>query len=369
MVAAGASGPGRAVELRSDTFTLPTAEMLDAMVRAPLGDDVYGEDPTVNALEQRAADLLGKAAAIFMPSGTMANLAALMAHCPRGAKVIVGEDSDIYVYEAGGASVCGGITYHPLPNQPDGTLALHDIEAAFPLDPTDPQFALPALICLENPQNHTGGRVLPLEYLAGVRDLADRRGVKVHLDGARIFNAAVASGVPASTIAAYADSVQFCLSKGLSAPVGSMVVGDAAFIARVRRIRKMLGGGMRQSGVLAAAGLVSLDTIVPRLHEDHATARRLAEGLARVPGIDLDPRPVQINMVFFRLADPHADLGEFIERVAAHGVRVAELGKGRVRCVTHLGITPADIDRAVDVMAKVLAEEMTAEPMRSGAHA
>jgi threonine aldolase len=339
------------------------------MVRAPVGDDVYGEDPTVNALEQRAAELLGKAAAIFMPSGTMANLSSLMAHCPRGAKVIVGEDSDIYVYEAGGASVCGGITYHPLHNQADGTLSLDDLESAFPLDPDDPQFAPPALICLENPQNHTGGRVLPLDYLADVRDLAARRGVKVHIDGARIFNAAVAAGVPASTIAAYADSVQFCLSKGLSSPVGSMVAGDADFIARVRRIRKMLGGGMRQAGLLAAAGLISLNEVVPRLHEDHATARRLAEGLAEVPGIELDTRPLHINMVFFRLADPHADLGAFIDRVAAHGVRVAELGKGRVRCVTHLGVTPDDIDRAVDVIRKAVSEDMTAEPMMMGAHA
>jgi threonine aldolase len=345
----------RQVELRSDTFTLPTSRMLDAMARAPLGDDVYAEDPTVNALEKRAADLLGKEAACLMPSGTMANLASLMAHCPRGAKAIVGEDSDIYVYEAGGASVCGSIVLHPIPNQPDGTLRLADLEAAFPLDPQDPQFALPAVICLENPQNHCGGRVLALDYLASVRALADRRGVALHMDGARLFNAALACGVPAAKVAAYADSVQFCLSKGLSAPIGSMVAGDAAFVARVRRIRKMLGGGMRQAGVVAAAGLISLSHMTGRLWEDHANAERLAQRLSQVPGVELDPRPIQINMVFFRLRQPGPSLGTFLARAAEHGVRLAELGEGRIRCVTHAGVTAADIDYAAGVIETILA--------------
>jgi threonine aldolase len=343
------------VELRSDTFTLPTTPMLDAMTRAPLGDDVYGEDPTVNALEGRAADMLGKGAACFMPSGTMANLASLMAHCPRGAKAIVGEDSDIYVYEAGGASVCGGIVLHPIPNQPDGTLLLADIEAAFPLDPSDPQFALPAVICLENPQNHCGGRVLTLEYLAAVRALAARRGVAVHIDGARLFNAALACGVTAAELASHADSVQFCLSKGLAAPVGSMVAGDRAFVASARRVRKMLGGGMRQAGVVAAAGIVSLDHMVGRLAEDHDNAKRLAAGLARIPGIEPDPRPVQINMVFFRLREPGMSIAQFISRAAGAGIRVAELGQGRIRAVTHVGVSAADIDHAVRVIGTILA--------------
>jgi threonine aldolase len=329
--------------------------MLEAMRRAPLGDDVYGEDPTVNALERRAAQILGKAAACFMPSGTMANLASLMAHCPRGAKAIVGEDSDIYVYEAGGASVCGGIVLHPVPNEPDGTMSLEKLEAAFPVDAADPQFARPAVICLENPQNHCGGRVLPVTYLAAVRDLATRRGVAVHIDGARMFNAALAGGVTAGDLATYADSAQFCLSKGLSAPVGSMVVADAAFVASVRRIRKMLGGGMRQAGVLAAAGLVALEHMSQRLGEDHANAARLASGLAGIAGIELDPRPIQINMVFFRLRGTRISTEELVTRAGEHGVRLAELGKGRIRCVTHVDVTAADIDRAVSVIEHVLA--------------
>lgn len=291
------------IELRSDTFTLPTARMREAMLGAQLGDDVYGEDPTVRALEERAADLLGKAAACLLPSGTMANLAAIMTHCPRGSKILVGAESDIYVYEAHGASVVGGIGYEPLPNQADGRILLTDLAAGFPPDPEDPQFALPGLICLENTQNRCGGVVLPSEYLAEVRAFADGHGLPVHMDGARIFNAAVAAGTPVSEITRYADSVQFCLSKGLSAPIGSIVAGSAEFIRGVRRVRKMLGGGMRQAGIIAAAGLVALEE-TDRLAEDHANARLLAEGLAGVAGIELDPAVVQTNIVMFRVTDP-----------------------------------------------------------------
>jgi threonine aldolase len=354
-VFAGGSGPVRQVELRSDTFTLPTLQMRETMAVAALGDDVYGEDPTVNALERRAAELLGKEAACLMPSGTMCNLAALLVHCPRGSKAIVGEESDIYRYEAGGAAVCGGVSYHPVPNQPDGTLRLADLEAAFPPDPFDPQFAVPAVICLENPQNHCGGRVLPPAYLADVGALARVHGVPVHLDGARIFNAAAALGVAAAELAGHADSVQFCLSKGLSAPVGSMVVGDRGFIASVRRTRKMLGGGMRQAGVLAAAGLVALDRMVGRLAEDHANARRLAAGLAGVRGITVDPRPVEINMVFFRLDGAPVTVEQLIARAAAAGVRLAELGTGRIRCVTHAGVSAEDVEHAIRVVDAIVA--------------
>jgi threonine aldolase len=350
------TGRRRRVELRSDTFTLPTAQMLAAMAQTELGDDVYGEDPTVNALEARAAALLGKQAGCLVPSGTMGNLASIMTHCPRGAKVIVGAESDIYIYEAGGASVCGGVTYHPVPNQPDGTLAVADIEAAFPDDPGDPQFAVPALICLENPQNHAGGQVLPLEYLEQVRALASTRGVPIHLDGSRIFNAAVAAGTDPAVLASCADSVQLCLSKGLCAPVGSVVVGDHAFICGVRRVRKMLGGGMRQAGVLAAPGMIALDSMTARLTDDHANAARLAAGLAAMDGVDLDPRPVRINMVFFRLRPPHRS-DVFIARAAEQGVAVAELGRGRIRCVTHADVTAGDIDHALTVFAGVLSDQ------------
>jgi threonine aldolase len=211
--------------------------------------------------------------------------------------MIVGAESDIYVYEAAGASVCAGVAYHPVANQPDGTLSVADIEAAFPDDPGDPQFSLPSLICLENAQNHCGGRVLPLGYYVEVQALARDRGVPIHLDGSRIFNAALALGVKAADIAAYADSVQFCLSKELAAPAGSMVAGDQRFVEGVRRVRKLLGGGMRQVGVLAAAGLVALDRMTGRLGEDHANAHRLTAGLARLEGVELDRRPVDINMV------------------------------------------------------------------------
>ncbi|MCX4816911.1 aminotransferase class I/II-fold pyridoxal phosphate-dependent enzyme [Streptomyces sp. NBC_01239] len=346
------AAPAPVVELRSDTFTLPTPRMLTEMTRAPLGDDVYGEDPTARELEELAARLLGMEDACFMPSGTMGNLAALLAHCPRGTKALTGAESDIYVYEAGGASYCGGVIVEPVPNRTDGTMALADLEAGFPEDPEDPQFALPAVLCVENPQNRCGGRVLPLEYLAKVRALARSRGVAVHLDGARLFNAALVLGVPVHVIAGYADSVQFCLSKGLSAPVGSMVAGSAEFVRSVRRIRKMLGGGMRQAGVLAAAGLVALREMTLRLGDDHATARRLAEGLAALPGVVVEP--VETNMVFFRVDVPGLTQARFIERAWEEGVRLAELGHGRIRAVTHAGVDDADVDRALAVFQELL---------------
>ncbi|MGN9909278.1 GntG family PLP-dependent aldolase [Phytohabitans sp. LJ34] len=351
------------VELRSDTFTLPTPEMLRAMSTAELGDDVYGEDPTVRALEELSAELLGKRAACFMPTGTMANLASILTHCPRGSKVVVGEDSDIYVYEAGGASVCGGVVYHPVPNRPDGTMDLAAIEAAFPPDESDPQFALPALICVENPQNHSGSHVLPMSYLAAVAELAREKGLPVHLDGARVFNAALAIGVDPAEIAGHADSVQFCLSKGLGAPAGSMVVGTETFVGGVRRIRKLLGGGMRQSGVLAAAGIVALRER-DRLREDHATARRLAEGLAAIPGIEVEPAEPRTNMVFFH-AEGLANR-ELLAAAAAGGVAIAELGT-RIRAVTHRGVSIADVDYTVEVIRRACAEGSgkKTEPTRS----
>jgi threonine aldolase len=341
------------IELRSDTFTLPTPEMLAAMTSAPLGDDVYGEDPTVNALEELAADTLSKAAACLMPSGTMANLASLMAHASRGAKVLVGDESDIYIYEAGGASVCGGLVYEPIPTQSDGNLRIADLAAAIPEDLDDPQFARPEVLCLENTHNRCGGVILPAEYTWQVRQFADERGLKVHLDGARIFNAAVAAGVTAGDIARDADSVQFCLSKGLGAPIGSVVAGSAEFVAKARRIRKMLGGGMRQAGVIAAAGIVAINR-ADRLTVDHANANRLARGLASISGIDVDPAEVQTNIVMFRVTDPAFSLNGFLGSARDLGVALAELGHGRVRAVTHSGVSADDIDEAVAVVGKVL---------------
>ncbi|MFI9123657.1 GntG family PLP-dependent aldolase [Streptomyces bikiniensis] len=341
------------IELRSDTFTLPTPSMIRAMAEAPLGDDVYGEDPTANRLEELAAITLGKEAACFMPSGTMANLTSIMAHAPRGSKVLVGNEADIYIYEAGGASVCGGIVYEPIPTQADGRLLISDLERGFPDDPDDPQFAVPALICLENTHNRCGGAILPQDYLREVREFADTRGIPVHMDGARIFNAAVGAGTPVAEIAQYADSVQFCLSKGLSAPIGSMVVGSAAFIATVRRLRKMLGGGMRQVGVVAAAGILAIDEAAG-LAEDHRRARLLAEGMSRLEGIEVALAEVQTNIVMFRVTDPRFTWKTFAAIAHEEGLAVAELGHGRLRAVLHRGLDDTDITKALDIIERIL---------------
>ncbi|MDN8590637.1 low-specificity L-threonine aldolase [Chryseobacterium mucoviscidosis] len=343
------------IELRSDTFTLPTPEMLEAMVQAELGDDVYGEDLTVKKLELKAAEMLGKEAAIFMPSGTMANLASIMAHCPRGSKVLVGDESDIYIYEAAGASVCGGIMYEPIRTQADGRLDLEDLQKAIPRDPEDPQFALPGLLCLENPHNRMGGRILPLSYLEDIRAFAKEHQIPVHMDGARIWNASVAMGIPAAVIADYAESLQFCLSKGLSAPIGSMVVGSETFIQKVYRIRKMLGGGMRQAGIVAAAGLVSLNKMVSRLAVDHSNAKRLAEGLSSIPGIACEPQTVETNIVFFRVTDPRFTWQSFVQKLHQKGVHVDELGHGRIRAVTHVGVNSQQIEEVLHHIRDTLA--------------
>ena len=344
------------IEMRSDTFTLPTEQMLSTMAQAALGDDVYGEDPTVNRLEELAAGSVGKSAACLMPSGTMANLAALLAHVPRGGKALVGNESDIYLYEAGGASVCGGIMYEPIPTRPDGTLALDDLAAAFPPDQGDPQFALPELICVENTHNRMGGRVLSHAYLAELNRVAAEYGIPVHMDGARIFNAAVATGVAAESIAAHADSVQFCLSKGLSAPIGSILAGETGFILRARRIRKMLGGGMRQAGVFAAAGIVALTSMIDRLAEDHEHAAQLARGLADVDGIEVDPRTVTTNIVLFRVSAEGLDENRFLRAASQRGLAMAEFGHGRIRAVTHRGLSSTDISDALAIVADVVRE-------------
>jgi len=348
------------IELRSDTFTLPTAEMRQAMVTAPLGDDVYGEDPTVNLLEEHAADLLGKDEGCLMPSGTMANLTAILSWTPRGGRVLVGDRTDVYCFEAGGASVLGGAVYNPLPNQPDGLIRLADLEREFVDD--DTQIAPVSLICLEDTQCQCGGAVLPFDHLEAVRDLAAAHGVPVHLDGARIFNAAVAMRRPVAEIAGYADTVQFCLSKGLCAPIGSIVVGPRDAMRRVRRLRKMLGGGMRQAGVIAAAGLVALTEMVDRLADDHATAARLAAGLAALPGLEVQAPAT--NIVMFEVVDERLDQASFVAAVREAGVAVLALGPERIRAVTHAGIRDEDVDRAIEAFGSVLAG---VRPVGSGA--
>lgn len=342
------------IELRSDTFTLPTDDMRRAMITAALGDDVYGEDPTTAELERRAAEQIGQEAACLMPSGTMANLCALLAHAPRGSAVLAGHLSDIHHFEAGGISVLGGAVLRPVRNLPDGTLDPDELRAELSLDRSDPQFALPSTICLETTHNMCGGVPLEIGYLKAVRGLTDRESLALHLDGARVFNAALALGVPVSDIGREAHSVQFCLSKGLGAPIGSVVAGSTGFVDRVRRLRKLLGGGMRQTGVLAAAGLVALDTAEERLTADHRHARRFAELISAAPGVEV-LAPPRTNIVFFRVFDGGCH-DRFLLRCERRGVAVAELGARRVRAVFHHGVSGADVEAAAAVVAAVVAE-------------
>ncbi len=325
------------IDLRSDTVTHPTPAMRDAMANAEVGDDVFGEDPTVGRLETMAAELMGKDAAVFVPSGTMGNLASLLAHCQRGDEAIVGSEAHVLHYEGGGAAALGAIGLRTVPNDSHGMLDLDALEAT--IRGKNIHFPHSALVCLENTHNRCNGGVLTLEETAEVARLAHRHNLAVHLDGARIFNAAVALGVPASALTADVDSVTFCFSKGLSAPVGSVICGTSEFIARARKARKMLGGGMRQAGVIAAAAIVALETMVERLAEDHEHARLLADGLAQTPGVHLDPANVQSNIVIFDVDDGVA----FQRRLRELGVLTTAFGPSRLRMVPHYGITRQDI--------------------------
>ena len=335
----------RYIDLRSDTVTQPTDAMRQAMLHAEVGDDVYGEDPGVNALEAFGARLLGKQAALFVPSGTMSNLLAVMSHCQRGEGAILGNAAHIYRYEAQGSAVLGSVALQPLPMQRDGTLAFDDIRAA--LAPDDAHFVQTRLICLENTHN---GKVLPLSYLQEMGAFVAERGLKLHLDGARLFNAAVASETPVEVIAAPFDSISICLSKGLGAPVGSLLVGSHDFIARARRLRKMLGGGMRQAGILAQAGLFALEQHVTRLADDHRRAKRLAEGLAALPGIELDLSLVHSNMVFLRLRE--GESAPLLAFMKERGILFS--GYGELRLVTHLQINDDDIEEVIDAFTEYL---------------
>ncbi|WP_417703060.1 low-specificity L-threonine aldolase [Pseudomonas sp.] len=327
------------IDLRSDTVTQPTAAMREAMMAAELGDDVYGEDPTVNRLEAWLADELGFAAALFVPTGTMSNLLGLMAHCERGDEYIVGQQAHTYKYEGGGAAVLGSIQPQPIDGEADGSLDLAKVEAAIKQD--DFHFARTRLLALENTMQ---GKVLPLDYLAAARELTLRRGLALHLDGARLYNAAVRLGVPARAITQHFDSVSVCLSKGLGAPVGSVLCGSAALIARARRLRKMVGGGMRQAGVLAAAGLYALQHQVERLAEDHANAARLGERLAEL-GYSVEP--VQTNMVYVQLGERAGTVKAFM---AERGIAVS--AAPRLRLVTHLDVGAEQVERVVQAFTE-----------------
>lgn len=342
------------IDLRSDTVTKPTPEMREAMATAVVGDDVYGEDPTVNSLQEIAAQKLGKEAGLFVSSGTMGNLAAMLAHCNRSDEVIMGKSAHTFLFEAGGISVLGGVHSSQILNQSDGTLALADIRAA--VRPDDEHQPVTRLITLENTHNRCGGAALSVAYMQEVGQLADEYGLKLHLDGARLFNAAVVLGVSADQLASAADSVTVCLSKGLCAPVGSVLCGSREFISRAHRVRKQLGGGMRQAGILAAAGIIALEEMVDRLAEDHRRARRLADGLASTPGIILDPGSPRTNMIFCNLHENVLlDAYEAASALKDLGVLVGVVGSRRFRIVTHYWIDDTAVNCAVEAFGEVVA--------------
>lgn len=341
------------IDLRSDTVTLPTEKMRKAMAEAELGDDVYGEDPTVNRLQDLSADKLGKEAALFVPSGTMGNLAAILAHCGRGDEVIMGDCAHTFLYEAGGISALGGVHPHTVPNQKDGTILTQDIRNAIRAD--NVHFPKSKLLILENTHNRCGGVTIPQGYMEEASKIAHDAGLSVHLDGARIFNASVDLGVPVSNLVNMVDSVTFCLSKGLCAPVGSVICGTKPFIKSVLRMRKQLGGGMRQAGVLAAAGIVALENMVDHLAEDHAHAALLARQLEILPGIYLDKGSPNTNMVYLRL-DPTLELSaEQCERkLREKGVRVGITGPRHFRLVCHYWIREKHLPKIVSAFQYAL---------------
>ena len=340
------------IDLRSDTVTLPTKKMREAMSRADVGDDVYGEDPTVNRLQQLAAEMLGKEAALFTASGTMSNLVAVLTHCQRGDEMIVGDQAHVFYYEVGGSSALGGVHVRTVPNR-HGAPDPADVEAA--IRGKNVHFPRTRLVCLENTHNRCGGVALTVEETDAIAAVAHRYGIRVHLDGARLFNAAVALGVEARRLAQECDSVNVCLSKGLCAPVGSLLLGTKDYIEEARRYRKMVGGGMRQAGILAAAGIVALTEMVDRLAEDHENAQVLAKGIAEIPGLRVDLKTVQTNIVMVDIEHPNMTGGDFTARMKEQGVLVSYTGGGnRVRLVTHWGITGSDVERAIQAARKVM---------------
>ena len=340
------------IDLRSDTVTLPTPAMMDSIMHARLGDDVLDEDPTIHELEKKSAEHTGKEAALFVPSGTMANLTAILAHCERGDEVILGDQAHTFLYEAGGISSLGGIHSHQLKNQDDGTLTLNDIKNAIRLD--NVHFPKTRLICLENTHNRCYGFPLTIDYLNAVRTIANEHELLVHVDGARLFNASVALGITVKELCKPADSTTFCLSKGLSAPVGSLVCGEEGFIHRVKRLRKVLGGGMRQAGILAAAGIEALDTMVERLALDHKHAKTLADGISRINGLQCDPEFVPTNIVYFTLERGDINGVELVSLMKKNGIQFFEISPKRFRLVTHCGINAAEIEETLAMFSRVM---------------
>ena len=340
------------VDLRSDTITLPTKEMFDAIAGAELGDDVFQEDPTVNQLEDLAATKFNKEAALFVPSGTMANLVAVLSHCQRGDEVILGDQAHTFLYEAGGISAFGGVHSRQIPNQEDGTLLLEDIKKSIRKE--DVHFPPTRLICLENTHNRCLGMPLSVDYTNSVTEIAKNNSLSVHVDGARIFNAAVSLDVSVTELTDNIDSVSFCLSKGLSAPAGSMLCGNKDFIEKARRNRKALGGGMRQAGVLAAAGLVALEKMTDRIIDDHENARTLAEGISNIDGIRINLDRVKTNIIYFSLDHPKVGGALLLEKMAGKNIHFFELGPSWFRLVTHAGVSKDDVDDVVGEFERIL---------------
>jgi len=346
----GGDEPGDLVDLRSDTFTLPTARMREAMARAPLGDDVFEEDPTVRHLEELAAQKVGKEAALFVVSGTMGNLVATLSHTQPGEEVILGLNSHIYGYEVGGLARIGGLMPRVVDDSA-GIIRPEQVQNA--LRDANIHFAPTTLVCMENSHNMSGGRVMSVEQTKALADFAHERGFRLHMDGARIFNAAVALQVPVTELTKPVDSVMFCLSKGLSAPVGSLLAGDREFIKRARKFRKLLGGGMRQAGVIAAAGVVALEEMVDRLGEDHARAKALAHGLSSVPGVKVIASNYQTNIVLIDIEETGLSSQEFARRLGERQIRVLTRTETALRAVVHRHIEDEDIDKAIAAFREV----------------
>lgn len=326
------------------------------MAEAEVGDDVYGEDPTVNKLEAVAAEVLGKEAALFVPSGTMGNLIAILTHCGRGAEVILGHEAHTFFYEAGGASALGGVAYHTIQEDEYGKLTPAQVSGAIRLT-TNVHFPLTGLLCLENSHNRAGGTVYTPSEMKALTDVVKEKGIPTHLDGARLFNASVALGIDVKELTSHVDSVQICLSKGLGAPVGSILAGTADFIAKARRQRKMLGGGMRQAGVLAAAGLIALTEGPKRLHIDHENCLALATGLSNIKGLKVDLNSVQTNMVYVDVSGTGLTGAQFSAKVREHGVWINATGPTKVRFVTHLDVSKSDVEATVSIISKLLSSQ------------
>ena len=347
------SATRKPIDLRSDTVTHPTEAMRQAMASAEVGDDVYGEDPTIIRLEALTAEMLGKEAAVFVASGTMGNLISVLSHCQRGDEMILGDGAHIFLYEQGGSAALGGVQPRTLRNQADGTLDLAEVAASIRAE--NEHFPITRLVCVENTHNRCGGRVISAEYMDAIGELAHSRGLKLHVDGARLWNAAVAQNVPPERLVRYADSVTVCLSKALAAPVGSVIAGSGEFIRRARRNRKVVGGGMRQAGILAAAGIVAVTEMVERLADDHANAKRLANGLAGIDGIKVDPEGVETNMVFFDVARDTMSAADLSVALKRHDVWINATSDRSLRAVLHYEISAGEVDEAVEAVRAVMA--------------